>query len=308
MLQLVLGRSGSGKTQWIYERLSALVDTEEDRPLLCVVPEQFSFETERSLLEALGPHRAARIQVLSFTRMAETVFRSTGGFAGRRLDDSSRMLLMSRALEMTAGQLSLYTRHTADPEYISSMLSMLSELKQCAVTPLALEKTAKALPKGTLAMKAQELSLIYGAYEALLGHTYLDPLDDLTRLAEVLPESGLLKGALLFVDAFKGFTAQEMQVLSALLNIADTVTVTLCTDTLDDTAQGLGRFSPVIPHRAAARAAGAAAAYTGSQTGCAFGESPQPQRSTSPPRGRKLSAGRQSAGDTRRRCYPHSLC
>lgn len=158
MLQLVLGRSGSGKTQWIYERLSALVDTEEDRPLLCVVPEQFSFETERSLLEALGPHRAARIQVLSFTRMAETVFRSTGGFAGRRLDDSSRMLLMSRALEMTAGQLSLYTRHTADPEYISSMLSMLSELKQCAVTPLALEKTAKALPKGTLAMKAQELS------------------------------------------------------------------------------------------------------------------------------------------------------
>lgn len=246
MLQLVLGRSGSGKTQWIYERLSALVDTEEDRPLLCVVPEQFSFETERSLLEALGPHRAARIQVLSFTRMAETVFRSTGGFAGRRLDDSSRMLLMSRALEMTAGQLSLYTRHTADPEYISSMLSMLSELKQCAVTPLALEKTAKALPKGTLAMKAQELSLIYGAYEALLGHTYLDPLDDLTRLAEVLPESGLLKGALLFVDAFKGFTAQEMQVLSALLNMADTVTVTLCTDTLDDTAQGLGRFSPVI--------------------------------------------------------------
>ena len=43
MLQLVLGRSGSGKTQWIYERLSALVDTEEDRPLLCVVPEPVSY-------------------------------------------------------------------------------------------------------------------------------------------------------------------------------------------------------------------------------------------------------------------------
>ena len=246
MLQLVLGRSGSGKTQWIYERLSALVDEEEDRPLLCVVPEQFSFETERSLLEALGPHRAARIQVLSFTRMAETVFRTTGGFAGRKLDDSSRMLLISRALEMTSEQLSLYKRHAADPEYISSILSILSELKQCAVTPLTLEKTARALPKGTLAMKAQELSLIYGAYEALLGRTYLDPLDDLTRLAEVLPQSGLWKEALLFIDAFKGFTAQEMQVIAALLKIADTVTVTLCTDTLDDNAQGLGRFSPVI--------------------------------------------------------------
>ena len=251
MLQLLLGRSGSGKTHLIREELAALAAAGETRSLLLLVPEQFSFESERALLERLGPQLAGRVQVLSFTRVAETVFRELGGLAGTVMDDGTRALLMSRALEQLTDQLRLYRRQAASPDYIQAALSMLSECRQCAITPRLLEQTAQQLEEGTLRQKARELSLILDAYEALAGQSLLDPLDSLTRLAQRLPESRLPDGALIYVDSFKGFTVQEQQVLAGLMTRAEKVTVALCADSLEDIAGGHGLFSPVI--RTAAR-------------------------------------------------------
>lgn len=78
------------------------------------------------------------------------------------------------------------------------------------------------------------------------GGAYVDPLDDLTLLAQRLPESALLRGTAVYVDAFKGFTAQELQVLAVTMRQAERLTVTLCTDTLQETGNGCSRFSPAV--------------------------------------------------------------
>lgn len=178
------------------------------------MPEQYSFESERALLERLGPQKAGSVRVLSFTRLAETVFRELGGLAGKRMDDCVRSLLLSRALEQVADHLTLYRRQIQDPAAIRAMMTVLTECKQCAISPLMLEEAARSLPASTLRGKTQELSLILSAYEALAAGAYIDPLDNLTLLAQRLPESALLREAAVYVDAFKGFTAQELQVLA----------------------------------------------------------------------------------------------
>ena len=98
MLQLLIGPSGSGKSRYVLDRLAALAATQQEN-ILWLVPEQHSFESERTLLQQLGPVAAARVQVLSFSRLADMVFREVGGMAGERLDEGVRALLMSRALE-----------------------------------------------------------------------------------------------------------------------------------------------------------------------------------------------------------------
>ena len=50
MLHLILGRSGSGKTQYIRSLLRDLAK-QGARDMILLVPEQFSFESERSMLE-----------------------------------------------------------------------------------------------------------------------------------------------------------------------------------------------------------------------------------------------------------------
>ena len=59
MLQFVLGRAGSGKTEYMRRVLSDRSLNDHDRcgdsRCMMIVPEQFSFETEKAVLRLAGP-------------------------------------------------------------------------------------------------------------------------------------------------------------------------------------------------------------------------------------------------------------
>ena len=97
MLHLMLGRAGFGKTSCIHQELASRVKEGEQR-LMLLVPEQFSFESERALLALLGPKLAQTVQVVSFTRLAQRLLQQEGVSSSKRLDDSGRAMLMSLAL------------------------------------------------------------------------------------------------------------------------------------------------------------------------------------------------------------------
>ena len=104
MLQFVLGRAGSGKTEYLRQVLSDR-SLQGDGKCIMLVPEQYSFETEKAMLRLAGPQRANAIGIYSFTRLAETVFRQVGGAAGHRLTDGGRRILMSSAIAACEDQL-----------------------------------------------------------------------------------------------------------------------------------------------------------------------------------------------------------
>lgn len=244
MLHLLFGRSGSGKTHYVRQELHRLAGQGEQK-LMLLVPEQFSFESERAMLRLLGPRHAAEVEVVSFTRLADAAFRRFGGCCGKRLDDGGRSILMSLALEQTADHLPLYQKHTQTPELVSMMLTASAEMKMCAVAPQELSRAAEQMEDGTLREKMKELSLILAAYEALVAQSYLDPQDDLTRLKEVLLMHRFFEGYTVFVDSFKSFTAQELGILELAFYHAKEVTVALCADGLGKADAEMSLFTPV---------------------------------------------------------------
>ena len=260
MLHLLLGRSGSGKTAAVYARLRALAES-GSAPLYLLVPEQFSFQSERELLFGLGEQLSSRVTVSSFTRLADRVFREVGGMAEETLDDGTRILLMSRAIEEVAASaadqgtplMGIDPRQAGDAGTVEALVALWEELRQCAVPMQQLESvsaTLAAIEPGTLANKTADLCRIFAVYEGLAAGTGLDGTDRLTRLAERLPDSRMPEGAYIFVDGFKGFTAQELQVLERLAARAKEVTVTLGTDTAgrafgDRGGREKSLFSPV---------------------------------------------------------------
>ncbi|NLJ30568.1 MAG: helicase [Clostridiales bacterium] len=244
MLRFILGRSGSGKTQTVRGLLKDLA-RDAQKKLMLIVPEQSSFENERAMLGLLGAKNAQRVEVTSFSRLADAVFRRFGGAAGRKLDDGGRGILMSLALEQVKDRLVFYRKNAESTELIQLMLSACAELKMCEVGPGDLEKAANAMPNGTLRQKTEELSLIFAAYDALVAQSYVDPLDDLTRLKNVLGEHSYFQGYTVAVDSFQSFTVQEYGILDLILRQADDLCVTLCADRLDDPEHGMGLFSLV---------------------------------------------------------------
>jgi len=243
MLRLILGRSGSGKTTRARNLAAELSKTTQDK-IIFLVPEQYSFETERAFLELAGAEGSRRLEVLSFKRLADHVFRLHGGVAGHRLDDCGRTVLMGAALEQLKPLLKLWGRHAAMPEFIGEMLSMAKELGQSAITPDALRQAA-AGDDSALSGKLTELALIIDTYKTLAARVYIDPLDDLTRLAEKLGETRFFRGKTVFIDAFKDFTGLELNIVKSMIRDARDVYITLCTDPLDKNPDQFDLLAPV---------------------------------------------------------------
>ena len=80
MLHFILGRAATGKSYNICERIAECVDNGIN-PIL-IVPEQFSFESEKRILDRLGDDGAQKVKVLSFSRLCDEVERSIGGICG----------------------------------------------------------------------------------------------------------------------------------------------------------------------------------------------------------------------------------
>ena len=213
MLKLLLGRSGAGKSEAILRRIG---ESAGARAQILVVPEQHSHDTERRLCAVAGNSVSRWAEVLSCTRMAGRVCTVTGGQAAPTLDAGGRILLMHCALRSVSGTLRVFTRPSRKPEFLSGLAATVDELKSCCVTPAQLW-TAGIESEGEEGDKLRDLSLIYGAYDALTAHRAQDPRDRITRLADGLRESRWAAGTDIYLDGFTDFTPQEMLVLRQLM-------------------------------------------------------------------------------------------
>ncbi len=229
MLRLVLGRNGSGKTEYVRNLLAQKLLAGETG-LILIVPEQFSYETEREMLKKVGAKYMMGLEILSFSRLAETVLAQNRPSALPKITDGMRAVLMSLALESLGERVEIYRKYKTRTSLLQSLVTFSTELKQCAVSPESLQETGDKLSEGTLKQKLTELSLITQMYGALVHDRFADDTDLLTLLAEVIPELDYFDGKTVVLDAFAGFTKQERHVIAALLPRCRDVYVALCTD------------------------------------------------------------------------------
>ena len=73
MLRLITGRIGSGKTERVYAEIENLINSGSSSPVL-IVPEQYSFETEKNIIRKLGAKKADTVGVYSFTFLSKLLF------------------------------------------------------------------------------------------------------------------------------------------------------------------------------------------------------------------------------------------
>lgn len=238
MLQLVLGPSGSGKSNYLLERIEERARAGQRSLLL--VPEQFTSSTESRIYARLGDEYSGRVESFSFTSLAEKLLNLYGGAAVRTLTDAGRAVLVRRALESMGDAVHYYSRHRRSTAFCEKCAETLNELKSAGVSAAQLEQLAEgAGPSGE---KLRELAGVYAAYQALLEGAAMDPTDRVAAAAERL-EPDFFADAAVFIDEFDTFNAPKRRMLERMLQCAPSITVALCADGLEDWEGGLGLFS-----------------------------------------------------------------
>ncbi|MBE6720545.1 MAG: hypothetical protein E7571_07855, partial [Ruminococcaceae bacterium] len=234
MLQLVLGRAGYGKTEYVFSKIKELAQTNNEKMLL-LVPEQFSFVCERRLLKDLGDDRFGLVDCFSFSRLAVEISSAYGGDELPVLTKGARAVMMKRAVETVQDGLKLFNRNITSNSFINSFLKIYDEMKSCRVSVDDILAASENTDKETLALKLSDIAAIIGAYDALIAGEYYDSESELTRLYRKLLGLDYFVGKTVFIDGFSGFVAQEYKILEVIIKQAKKVYITFCTDSFTST-------------------------------------------------------------------------
>ncbi len=232
MLNIVYGKAGSGKTEYVNKILTSLA-REGCEDLLLVVPEQFSFTAERSMLENLGPVDCNKVEVvMSFSHIAETVRKEYGSAKLREISSGEKILLMSMAVRQVADKLEFFSRRTKSKGFVKEMISLCDEFRQNALSPESAMSFCENIESTNLKKKLEEVSLVLTSYDALLKNRFSDPFDVLTRLYDVLGEYSFFENKTVVIDGFYSFSRQELKIIERMMAQAKDVFITVCADKL----------------------------------------------------------------------------
>lgn len=227
-LRLIYGRSGTGKSEYIYNEIKSKINTNEK--IYIITPDQFSFTAEKKLLSLTGESSSLNAEVLTFSRMAYRVFNETYGAVEVGLSNSGRAMLLYDILLEQKDNLTFLKNSDGDVEL---MVNTITEFKKHNVTEDSLKSSMENVESAYLKAKLNDLSLIYSEYNKRIKEKYIDENDKLTLLAQRIDESKSFDNSLIYIDEFAGFTEQEYSILEKLLQKAEQITVTICADSLE---------------------------------------------------------------------------
>ena len=158
MLHFILAGSGAGKSTLISSLTKEYALGGEERISL-IVPEQYSFTAEKNLLSYLGEYAANKVDVLTFTSLAENILREYGRRDKSRMSASSSAVLMSMALASVRDKLTVYAKHADRISSVREFLSLESEFKQNAIPAEMIDEKLSQMPDSLLKAKLSDISL-----------------------------------------------------------------------------------------------------------------------------------------------------
>lgn len=229
-IRFIYGRAGSGKTYFCLEEIKHKLNDGANHPLILLVPEQFTFEAEKYLLDMIERDEKMRAQVLSFKTLANRVFVEVGGLARQHMKACGKSMVIYKVLEENKEKLKVYSKASRQQGFVKKISEAITEFKRFDVTPFQLIDASEKIEKLGLKEKLEDLALIYSSFEEVLHKNYIDEEDELDLLSKKLEKSLQFEGAEFWIDGFTGFTPKQYKVIEKLLKKASRVSVTLTLD------------------------------------------------------------------------------
>lgn len=229
MLQMIIGRAGSGKTEYIFNSIKNQVE-QGDESILLITPEQFSFISERRLLTDLGEDKVNCVENGSFSRLSSDIAKKYGSFTLPMLSKGAKAVLFKKACDSCKDELKLFSKNVNNNAFISSAVRIYDEMKACRVSYDDIISASNNADKVILSEKLHDIALIMSEYDNLIKDKYTDPAEELTYLYEKLLTLDYFKGRTVYIDGFSGFVAQEYKIIEVILKQAKSVYITFCSD------------------------------------------------------------------------------
>lgn len=230
-LRFVTGASGAGKSTYIYKEIIRRSQREPEARFFIIVPDQFTMQTQMDLVTLHEKKGIMNIDVLSFGRLTHRIFEEMGSVDRPMLDDTGKSLIIRKVAAGLKDQMPVIGGNLSKTGYVHEVKSALSEFMQYGVGIRELEElTEFSRKRGQLYHKLKDLQVVYRGFLDFIHDRFLTVEESLEVLASILPGSELIRGSVIVLDGFTGFTPVQNRVIGRLLELAAEVVVTVTID------------------------------------------------------------------------------
>lgn len=219
--------------------------------VILLVPEQFTLESDRAILDYVGKDASIRILAQSFSAFSRTVLTRLGLPASADLKDASQRILIEKIL-MDMGQ---GYSHRGDRD---KLLETLVEVRMEGLSPQDLFRAQEDFDHSPLTQdKIGWVARVLQAYEEALSQGLMDQESRLQALVAAIPQAHWLQDTHIIVSDFQDLSRIEIEVLAALEQKAKSLTLYLLSQgqatshpAFASSQAFLKRLGERIPHRA----------------------------------------------------------
>ena len=132
-LQFIIGNSGAGKSFRAYQRVIREAAAHPEKMYYVIVPEQFTMQTQKTLVEMHPQKGILNIDVLSFERLAYRIFEEVGGDTRKVLEETGKNMILQKLVQVSQKKLVYLKNQMKKPGYLDEVKSLISEFMQYEV-------------------------------------------------------------------------------------------------------------------------------------------------------------------------------
>ena len=227
-LQFIMGPPGSGKSHYLYEKVTKASLEHPETNYIVLVPEQFTMQTQKDLVMASPRKGIMNVDVLSFGRLAHRIFEETGGNQRTVLDDVGKSFVLRKIAGDCEAELRVLGSNLKKTGYIGEVKSVISEFTQYDIQEETLEQMIEEVEDSSnLYYKLQDIKTIYHGFREYLREKYITGEELLDVLCTVVGKSKILKDSVVVLDGFTGFTPVQNKILRELFGVCKKVVITV---------------------------------------------------------------------------------
>lgn len=227
-LRFYIGSSGAGKSSRLQEDIIERSLKEPERHFFVLVPDQYTMQTQKEMIERHPLHGFMNIEIFSFGRLAHYIFEEVGRPERLTLDDTGKNLILRKLASEMAEELPMIGRYLKKTGYVHEVKSVISEFMQYGMDVDKVGKLcAEVKDKPVLQGKLRDINRLYENFLKYLGEKYITTEETMDLLAGLLERSELIRGSIVALDGFTGFTPVQNHVISRLLTLCEEVILTV---------------------------------------------------------------------------------
>ena len=170
------------------------------------------------------------------------------------MEDTGKSMVLRKVVAEKKKELILFGSNVRKPGFIGELKSVLSELYQYNIGPEDFKRLQEiSHKKPVLQAKLKDLLTIYEGFREFMRERYITAEELLVVLNDAIDYSEWVKGTVICLDGFTGFTPCQYQILRKLLRYAKKVMVTVTIDPEEDIKapakefhRGIDRVVPVL--------------------------------------------------------------